>query len=299
MHRRDMASRAHVFVNEGSGAGACDAAEVTRLFEARGWTCQCTVLKPKVQISRLARDESAETVFVAAGGDGTVNAVASAIAGTPRKMGILPMGTLNHFARDLGLPMALDASISVVTAGCMRTVDAAEVNGAVFVNNSSIGVYPMMVVDRERMKKSGLNKWASLVWASAKSFVRFRCLTITLQVDGETLRCRTPLLFVGNNEYVLEGTELGARKRLESGKLAVYLMPGAHRSTILRMVFAALLGRLKSIPEYQEFHVEQFTVTTGKRRLRVSLDGEVRRMNGPLEYRIRPRSLTVCVPEPQ
>jgi diacylglycerol kinase family enzyme len=294
-----MANRAHVFVNEGSGAGSCDSAEVTLLFREQGWTCTCTAVSPSLHIRQIAESEPAETVFVAAGGDGTVNAVANAVIRSKRPMGILPVGTLNHFARDLGLPLKLEEAVKAIVNGGIRTVDAGEVNGAIFVNNSSIGVYPMMVLDRERMKKSGLNKWASLVWASTKAFVRFRCLNVELEVDGEVRHHRTPLVFVGNNEYQLEGTHLGARKSLDSGRLAVCLVSDARRVTILRMVFAAFFGRLRSMPEYQEFHVEQFAVTTGRRRLRVSLDGEVRKMKGPLRYRILPRSLTVCAPVPE
>ena len=213
-------------------------------------------------------------------------------------MGVLPVGTLNHFARDLGLPLKLEEAIGVIAAGGRRSVDVGQVNGAIFVNNSSIGVYPLMVLDRERMKKSGLNKWASLVWASTKSFVRFHCLRVKLEVNGETMHCRTPLVFVGNNEYCLDGARMGGRERLDGGRLAVYLAPGARRTSLLMMAFAALFGRLRQVPEFEQFQVEHFTVTTGRRKLRVSLDGEVRRMHGPLEYRILPRRLTVCAPSP-
>jgi diacylglycerol kinase family enzyme len=193
----DHMSSARVFLNEGSGA-ACDAEEVARLFHSHGWSCECTRLRAGVDVRSIARNDPAGVVFVAAGGDGTINAVAAAIAGSQRALGVLPVGTLNHFAHDLGLPMKLEDAVAVIASGARRQVDAGEVNGQLFVNNSSIGMYPTMVLDRERMKKGGLNKWASLLWASAKAFVRYPCFEVELEVDGRVVHCRTPLVFVGN-----------------------------------------------------------------------------------------------------
>ena len=291
-----MVRRARIFLNDRSGASRCSAEEVVRLFRSHGWLSECTQLGCAADLHTLVRSERPDVVFVAAGGDGTVSAVAAAVAGTERAMGVLPVGTLNHFARDLALPLDLAGSVAAIAEGSTRAVDVGEVNGLVFVNNSSIGVYPMMVLDRERMKKSGVNKWASLVVASAKSFVRFRCLQVELEAGGAVRRCITPLVFIGNNEYRMQGAKLGGRERLDGGELAVYLAPGAGRSTILRMVFAALFGRLKTVPEYQEYRVQRLTVKIGRRRLRVSLDGEVKRLRGPLIYRSRPGSLHVLVP---
>ncbi len=288
-----MGKRVRVFLNTGSGVGGCSAVEVAGLFEAQGWTCECTRMGFGVDVAALARGEAADVVYVAAGGDGTVNAVASAVAGSGRAMGVLPVGTLNHFARDLKLPLELEAAVAAITNGEVRAVDAGEVNGAVFVNNSSIGVYPLMVLERERMRKSGRGKWAALVVASMKSFVRFRCLQVELEVEGKAVRYTTPFVFVGNNEYCLDGLRLGERERMDRGELAVYLAPGARRGTILRMVFAAFFGRMKDVPEYEEYKVERLTVKVGRRPLRVSLDGEVRRMRGPLEYRSRPGAVQV------
>jgi diacylglycerol kinase family enzyme len=249
-----------------------------------------------VNVPSIAKNEDPEVVFVAAGGDGTVNAVAGAVAGTGRCMGVLPVGTLNHFARDLGLPLDMPGAVAAICAGEARSVDAGEVNGAVFVNNSSLGAYPMMVLDRERMKKGGWGKWAALVVASAKAFVRFHCLDVKLEVEGRAQHCTTPFVFIGNNEYCLEGTRLGARERMDGGELSVYLAPGATRGTVLWMALAALFGRLKQVPEYTEYNVTSLTVGVMRKRrrgLRVSRDGEVGLLWGPLEYRTLPGALRV------
>ena len=258
--------------------------------------CRITRLGPQVDLQALARSDGPEVVYIAGGGDGTVNAVANAVAGTPRAMGVLPVGTLNHFARDLNLPFDLAEAVRVIAAGHTRQIDAAEVNGHIFVNNSSLGAYPAMVVDRERMKKLGRNKWAALVAASIRAFIRFRCLRVEMNVDGAQRVCTTPFLFVGNNEYCLEGSQLGRRERVDRGILSLYMAPGASRMGILRMGLAALFGRLRQSPEYHESQVSEFSVHVRGRRLRVSLDGEVLRMIGPLRYRILPGALCVLAP---
>lgn len=258
-----------------------------------------TAVKAKVDPASFGGADGPEVAWVAAGGDGTVRAVAESVRGTEREFGVLALGTLNHFARDLRLPLELEGAVAGIAQSLTVAVDVGEVQSSsgkalVFVNNSSLGAYPAMVMERERMKKAGRNKWASLLLASMKAFVRFRCLTVTFEVDGEERQCTTPFLFVGNNEYCLDGARLGERDRLDGGRLCLYLAPGASRATMLRFVAAAAMGRLKALPEFVEFGTSEFTVDARRRkRLRVSLDGEVRRLAGPLRYRICPGALRV------
>lgn len=294
-----MGRAVRVILNAKSGAGEASPERLQALFAAAGVQAEVTRLTPAVDLPLLRGEDAGEVAWVAAGGDGTVRAVAEAVRGTGRALGVLALGTLNHFARDLGLPVELEAAVRGVAEGETVKVDAAEVcagdgGGLTFVNNSSLGAYPAMVMDRERMKKAGRNKWASLVAASVKAFVRFRCLTVTFAVEGEMRRCVTPFLFVGNNEYCLDGARLGSRERVDRGELSLYLAPGASRGTMLRFVAAAALGRLKSVAEFHEYRTKEFTVDAKKRkRLRVSLDGEVRSLVGPLTYRSVPGSLLV------
>ena len=115
-------------------------------------------------LQRVKRNEV--DVIVAGGGDGTIHTIAAVLAGTGVPLGILPLGTLNHFAKDLGIPMELHDAVDVVAAARGVNVDVGEVNGIVFINNSSIGVYPYMVLDRERLRRRRrLQKWA-LAWRS-------------------------------------------------------------------------------------------------------------------------------------
>ena len=292
-----MGTAVRVFLNKKSGKGEVTPEQIVALFAAHECPCTITRLRKSLDAHELAKSDPAETIFIAAGGDGTVNLVAAAVAGTSRSMGVLPVGTLNHFARDLGLPLDLVAAVAAIAQGHTRRVDAAQANDSIFVNNSSLGTYPEMVVDRERMKKSGRNKWASLVVASFKAFVRFRCLTVMVEVDGSTRQCTTPFLFVGNNEYCLDGSRMGSRECVDGGRLSLYLAPGGTRATMLKFSVAAVLGRLKQLPGFEELQPREFQVTTRRRRLRVSLDGEVRHLGAPITYRILPGALRVVVPE--
>jgi diacylglycerol kinase family enzyme len=288
--------RARVFLNIRSGIGGVSPETLCKRFALYGCSCDVTVLEPRLDLTTLAGRDAPEIVWVAAGGDGTVNCVANAIAGTPRVMGVLPVGTLNHFALDLGIPPALDEAIAVIATGPTRTVDAAEVNGIHFVNNSSLGVYPAMVLDRDRMRKGGANKWWSLVAASARAFFRFRCLAVELEVDGSVRHYTTPLLFVGNNIYCIEGGRLGRRERMDEGVLFLALVPSTTRLSMLRLLASALVGRAREASELEEFVVKTFTVTSTHRRVRVSFDGEAGRMRPPLRYTSRPGALHVIVP---
>ena len=265
-------------------------------------------LTRSLKLEKLAENDAPEIPWIAAGGDGTINAVANAILrsghSATRPLGILPLGTLNHFARDLQLPLDLASAAQVIRSGHTRAIDAAQVLSShqshIFLNNSSLGGYPAMVLDRDRMRRSGRSRWAALVVASLRAFLRFRRLTVEMTAGQHQLTCCTPFLFVGNNRYCVdpsEGVVFGQRPHLDRATLALYLAPGATRPAILRMALAALAGRLKDTPEYEEHLIPSFTVHVhGRRRLRVSLDGEVRRLLGPLEYRTLPAALRVLAP---
>ncbi|MBL8905179.1 MAG: NAD(+)/NADH kinase, partial [Rhizobiales bacterium] len=137
---------------------------------------------------------------VVGGGDGTIRSVANVLAGSAVPMGILPMGTLNHFARDLKLPFDLDPAIDIICQKEWRAVDLGSVNGAIFVNNSSVGVYPYMVADRDRRRGAfGLGKWPAMALAGLRALKRFPFRRLSLAVEGSAKPYRTPMLFVGNN----------------------------------------------------------------------------------------------------
>jgi diacylglycerol kinase family enzyme len=237
-------------------------------------------------------------VIVAAGGDGTVSAVASTVAGTGVALGVLPLGTLNHFAKDIGMPLDIDAAAQVIVAGRTMVVDVGEVNGRCFVNNSSIGIYARLVVERERQRRGGRRKWIAHAIAAVRVWSRYyRGLQVTVRGAGIHRTARTPFVFVGNNEYVLSGPEFGGRRRLTAGVLHVCMAPGMSRAGVVRMIVAAVFGRVHTIDDLESFLATDVTIDAGVRRLQVAADGEVKVMENPLQYRIRPGALRVVVPD--
>ena len=291
-----MGRRVRVFLNKRSGGEDATPDKLIALFAAHGCECVVTELERSLDLEAMARNDPKDVAYIAAGGDGTVNCVANVVANTGRAMGVLPVGTLNHFAKDLGLPQELEAAVAVAAGEGTQAVDAGEVNGRIFVNNSSLGAYPVMVLEREQMKRTGRNRWVSLAIASVKSFVRLRRLHVQIEIGGVVRRSRTPFLFIGNNEYCLEGSSLGKRERLDCGELAFYLAHDVTRAGVLRMAWAALRGRLHHLPEYEELKATAAIVSVRHRSPRVARDGEVMRMAAPLHYRILPGALCVLCP---
>ncbi len=237
-------------------------------------------------------------VVVAGGGDGTISAVASVVAGTGVALGVLPLGTLNHFAKDLGIPLDTGAAVRAIAAKHTIEVDVAVVNGRVFINNSSLGLYPHIVRDREnQQRRLGRGKWYALAWATLTAFRRSRLLNVRLSLDEGEQHCSTRFIFVGNNEYTMEGFDIGGRERLDAGHLSVYLSPRRSRARLLMLAVRALFGRLHQAEDFQAMKARTITIETRRRKsLHVATDGEVTRMDMPLEYSIRPGALRVIVP---
>ena len=249
-------------------------------------------------IGRRAR-EAAERgdLLVAAGGDGTVGTVAAAAVDAGATFGVIPLGTLNHFARDAGIPLNLDAAVAALAAGHHRRLDVGDVNGRVFVNNSSIGLYPRLVWDREAEQARGRGKWTAFGIALVRTWRRYRTVTVRISFDGREHVRRTPFVVVGNNEYRLNGLHIGARTGFDNGRLSLYVAPYCGRFEILALPFQALAGRLAADVKFESFAATALSVETARRRVNVALDGEVTVMQSPLHYRIRAAALRTVVPE--
>lgn len=288
-----------VLLNAKAGVKAQLSAErIRELFAEQGSAVEVVSIERGEELcgrATDARDRGAK-ILVAAGGDGTVNAVASCIAGTGAVLGVLPLGTLNHFAKDLGVPLKIEEAVATVVAGQIKKVDVGEVNGRTFVNNSSIGLYPAMVQQREAQQRLGHPKWAAFVRAMWTVLGRYPLIHVGLNVDGQVFTRRTPLIFVGNNDYHVAGLKLGARDRLDDGKLSIYVTRDVGRLRLLLFAVRALFGRLRDAVDFDNVQTTQATIVVRSSSVRVATDGEVFRLEPPLEYRIRPGELQVLVP---
>lgn len=249
-------------------------------------------------IARAAREavDDGHTVVAAAGGDGTVSTVASVLVSTGVTLGVLPLGTLNHFAKDLRIPLEIDKAVETIVKGCVANVDVGEVNGRTFINNSSVGLYPRLVVERERLRTRRRPKWLAMALAVPRVMARYGWLSVRLEAGGIRRQDRTPFVFVGNNQYKLEGLNIGARERLDCGCLQVCIAPEMKRSHLIRAIGAAFFGRLSRSGAVEMFLTSECTIDAHRRELLVSYDGEVSRVPTPLVYTTRPRALSVIVP---
>jgi diacylglycerol kinase family enzyme len=286
--------RAVVIQNEGAGS-VRPPGQVQAALAAAGIAAEVRVV-PGAACSEAAaaalRDGAG--VVIAAGGDGTVSAVAGALAGTGTPLGILPLGTLNHFARDLGIPQELEAAVRVIAGGAVRRVDVGEVNGRRFVNNSSVGLYPRVVRRRSRLRTL-LGRWLALVLGALAVLWRFPRVRLRLRAPGVDEPVVTPFLFVANNRY--EPRLLADRKRetLAGGALHVYVARTEKRRAFVRIALRWLAGRGRD-EDLAELSAREVSVESRRRALDVAADGEVLRLRPPLRYTIHPGALAVLVP---
>ena len=245
---------------------------------------------------RAAIDGGARAV-VAGGGDGTVSAVAARLRGTGVALGILPLGTLNHFARDLRIPQDLGEAIQVIAQGRTAVVDVGEVNGRTFINNASLGIYPDIVRDRQRQQRRlGRGKWWAMLWATWSVMRRSPFLRLELDIDGKVRQFRSPFVFVGNNDYTMEGFSIGVRSSVRDGCLSVYTTQRHSRMKLVGLALRALFGRLRQADDFCMEHARVLRIDARRRRLVVAIDGEVAALDMPLEFRVVPGALTVIVP---
>lgn len=290
-----------VIVNAGAGPGYDEGwrATLAARFAAQGLAAEIWLVAGSGQIASAvdaALAGGAGTV-VAAGGDGTVNAVAAALLESGATLGVLPMGTLNHFARDLGIPATLDAAIATVVLGHAARIDVGEVNGRIFLNNSSLGLYPDIVRERQRQQRRlGRGKWLAFGWGTLAAMRRYPFLSLRLTLGDAVRWRRTPFVFIGNNVYQMEGFNIGERSRLDGGELSVYVAQRPTRWGLLKLALRALVGRLRQARDFDALTAQALTIETRKHRLHVATDGEVTVMTPPLQYRIRPAALPVLVP---
>jgi diacylglycerol kinase family enzyme len=282
-------TRVPVLLNRGGGAFVSDpdlAGQVEKSLKDAGLDVETELLSPGALAARCrALVERGDPLLIA-------------VAGTNTLLGILPLGTLNHFARDLEIPLELNEAARLIASASCRHVDVGEMNDRVFINNSAIGLYPLMVIDRDiQRKKLGRSKRTAMIVASLRTLMRFNHHRLTLTVNEErTGRVDTPLLFVGNNDYRIDIGAPGRRERLDGGELCVVVMRKKTRRGFLAASVRAFFNRGRKDDMVRLDDTEHLRVSVSRRELPVSLDGEIVRIRPPLDYRIRKRALRVIAP---
>lgn len=290
-----------MIINADSGTYGKEAAResIVEIFGASGIEARISLAKSGDDLLDLARRvvRGDAATIVAGGGDGTINAVASTLIDTDKTLGVLPLGTLNHFAKDLKIPLDLEGAARTIIANHAVQVDVGEVNGHIFLNNSSLGLYPSLVHQREQKQRLGHGKWPAFIWAAFSVMRRYPFLDVRLNADGKEFSSRTPFVFIGNNEYEMENFSIGGRACLDAGQLSLYFSHRTGRLGLVRLGLRALLGRVEKTQEFVAMCTTEVSIETRRSRIRVSTDGEVTMMRPPLRYRVRPGALRVIVPE--
>lgn len=278
------AQKIPAFVNPESGTaeGARDALSAAGLFDIR-----------EVRPADLA-DEIAEAVItgasrvLVAGGDGTVRTAASAVAGTEVELAILPSGTLNHFARDHGIPTDLEEAAAIAGSRNVEDTDAAYVGDELFVNTSSIGAYVAFMRVREQLEPRLGYRLASLI-ASIRTFFYMRAYTLEIEIDGKKHSYRSPIVFIGVGERELQMPHLGMRVPGGRRGLHVMIVKGRFKARLLALAWEAVRRGIKSAarsPHLDAFLVDRCTIRMKRRSASIGLDGEAVRLDNPLEYRL-------------
>jgi YegS/Rv2252/BmrU family lipid kinase len=235
-------------------------------------------------------------LFVAAGGDGTINTVIQPLINTDAILGVIPVGTYNHFAKDLGIPLAWRDALEVVINGETKPIDTARINDRFFVNNISMGLYPELVARREE-KGRDYPRWKARLYAAYATLKKFPHVAVTLDTENHHEVIRTHVLMISNNSYDLSRLGIEApRKVLEEGRLSVYWLPHVPRLALTSFVAHYLAGRVHEAPGFRSFRTSRVKIQSSKLRLHLGIDGEVVTMNTPLVITIVPQSLSVKVP---
>lgn len=230
---------------------------------------------------------------VVGGGDGTVGAAAEVAERLGLVLGILPLGTRNHFARDLGIPGKPAAALDWLAGASVRNVDVGEVNGRVFINNVSVGLYPHLVRERDKVAPGGgWGKTAATPVALARAVIGLRPMHLRLDTGGKTTHRLTPFLLVGNNVYS-DIRSNARRQSLAGGLLWVCTAAATGRVALGRIAWRAWRENLTGVEDLRTENVRELTVWFRRRRQLVAIDGELCRLETPLRFRIRAGALRV------
>ncbi len=291
-----------VILNGGSGRKSSDdiADQIRDALRAEGQEADIRLIRHSrdlVSSIEQAASEDFDTI-VAAGGDGTISAVADVLHGTGITMGLIPLGTFNYFARSLAIPDTIEDAARIIAHGEKRPVPIATVNDRVFLNNCSLGTYPEILRRREAIyKKWGRSRLAAYWSVFLTLATRRRPMRVEITLDGGAVRSfRSTIIFAINNAYQLAEVGLDGREEVASGKLVVFLAPDDSRWGMFVNTMAIATGMAKKKRNFEMVSGREIMLQTVPKHRLVARDGEKERMEAPFTLRVLPDDLTVLVP---
>ncbi|SFE21376.1 diacylglycerol/lipid kinase family protein [Roseivivax sediminis] len=293
-----------VLLNTGSGAGDASgrAERLEAAFARHPGRFELRRISPRQGLAdacQRAMKDGFGTI-AAAGGDGTISAVAGQVAGSGRRLGIVPLGTFNFVARGLGIPQDLDAAVDLLAKAEARAVPVGEVNGHVFLNNASLGVYPEVLREREGTYRRWGRSQIAAHWSVLVTFLSFRRpVRMKVEAGGKTIRRKTPLAFIGRSAFQLRHYDLAGAEEVQAGRFALYLAPDSTRwQLLLRALRLASKGMVLN-RDFELFTGEEITITTSRRTQTLAMDGERFRLETPFRFRMHRAALHVVAPAPE
>lgn len=293
-----MPAKATLFLNRNAGA-KLPPGELDELrAAASGAEVEIVELSAETDCPREIRDRIGRGIrlFIAAGGDGTVHHVLQPVVHNDATLAVLPLGTYNHFARDLGVPLDWREALDVALNGASRQVDTGRINDRFFVNNVSIGLYPELVARREERGRD-YPRWKARLYAFYTTLRKYPHVSLAVESEHRQDVIRTHVFMISNNRYELERFGIEAsRSSLTEGKLSVYWLSHTSRWKLTSMVARYAAGRVRTIEGFRSFGTLRMRVQSSRARLKVGVDGELFTLATPLIVTAAPQSLLVRVP---
>lgn len=290
-----------MIANAGSGRKEAGHDPTTDLLSALGARAVLNEFAPGDDIGALvarAVDEGADTV-VASGGDGTVMAVADALSGTGTVMGVMPTGTFNFFARGFGIPPDPDRATKIIDGGHSRRLSLGTVNGRVFLNNLSLGVYPEILKERETIYRRFGRSRIAAYWSVIRTFLRAqRPVSLRIETNGRSMNLRTPLVFVARSAYQLAHFGLPGAEEVAAGRFAIFVGPERGRLGLFLNALRLARGKMEQGRDFRLVIADSATLHLRRPVVLVAMDGEKRRLATPLRLEMRKDCLTLLVPAP-
>lgn len=244
----------------------------------------------------MASDAS---VIVAAGGDGTITAIVAALVGSEKSLAILPLGTVNALAKDLQVPLDLPAAVKALATGTHHRIDVGEVNGRVFLHKVVVGLIPSLAAGREHIRtRHDASAKIGFMRYFFRRLMRAKRIAVVIEPgDGPRRVERVQAIAVASNAYDEGLGQFFSRHDLDRGTLTLYVLRHLTVGDFFRLTAGMLLGRWRSDEALSMESIKGVTIRSHKSMLKVMFDGEVENLQTPLEFTIRPRALSVIVPQ--
>ncbi len=294
-----------LIINGGSGHDDKDAAivKIEAALKAASMGIETTRISKDDDFSKKCKEtvltaKKDGSIVIAAGGDGTINLVAGFCQELSVPMGIIPMGTFNFFARDIGIPTDLDEAINLLITGQHHPTAIGKVGDQIFLVHVGIGLYADIIRNREK-DKSRFGRFRIVALASSfwSLLTTTKTYNVTIETGTERLQRNTLNVFVGNNALQLEKAGISASKDLPADRLSVIILKPLSVPKRIRLAILGLFRSMKLEPQIEHFIAKSFSIETKKKNLKAAIDGELVSLISPLDFICLPQGLQIIKPE--